>query len=363
MTKKILYIMHIDWKWIKQRPHFIAEGLSNIYDINVVYFVSKRFIFGNSYDSTANEKDLNLLPVLRLPLYQNKFIYKLNKTYLKIYFKILIEKYDPDYIWITFPQLYDYIPSNTRCKIIYDCMDEATGFDFNNNFKSCILKSEKRLVKDASIVFVSSNYLFKSLGDNYKCKDKLVLIRNAFGGEIIKEAVDMQNTRDKFKIGYVGTISQWLDFDAIKVTLDNIKNIEYHFIGPIELENVKLKQDNIKFYGTVPHNEIYDYVKYFDCLIVPFKVDNKIKSADPGKIYGYINYNKPIISIYYKELDYFSEFVYFYTNWNELTCLLENMIKNGFITKYSDSKRVKFLKANSWDVRVANIAKNLIKLE
>ena len=35
--KKILYIMHVDWNWIKQRPHFIAEELTTWYDIKVVY--------------------------------------------------------------------------------------------------------------------------------------------------------------------------------------------------------------------------------------------------------------------------------------------------------------------------------------
>ena len=157
---KILYIMHVDWRWIKQRPHFIAEGLSHFYDITVIHFCSKRYLFGNSDSSTTNEKNLNLLPAFRLPLYQNKAIYALNKVYMKIYFKILIEKYNPDFIWITFPQLYDYIPSNTRCKIIYDCMDEAVGFDFPNDFKSKIVKLEKKLLKNASIIFVSSNYLF-----------------------------------------------------------------------------------------------------------------------------------------------------------------------------------------------------------
>ena len=34
MSKRILYLMHIPWGWIKQRPHFIAEGLNDRYDVN-----------------------------------------------------------------------------------------------------------------------------------------------------------------------------------------------------------------------------------------------------------------------------------------------------------------------------------------
>jgi len=182
--KRILYLMHIDWRWIKQRPQFIAEGLSNIYDIKVAYFVSKQFLFGEVTE-LSNHKNIDFLQLFRLPFYHNTIIYDLNKFYMRIIFKSLIKKYDPDFIWITFPQLYDYIPPNTKCKVIYDCMDLSTGFDFPESFKSKILNLEEKLVTDADLVFVSSNFLFKRLDRKYRCENKLFLIRNAFDGEIL----------------------------------------------------------------------------------------------------------------------------------------------------------------------------------
>lgn len=353
MKKKILYIMHVDWEWIKQRPHFIAEGLSEFFDITVIHFRSKDYI-GKCIDSS---KRLNILPAFRLPLYQNRIIYQLNKIYMRIYFKFLIKKYNPDYIWITFPQLYDYIPSNINCKIIYDCMDLSIGFDFSDNFKSKILDSEKKLVNDSSLVFTSSNYLSKRLEDLYKCDEKLLQIRNAFGGKIIDDDIEKKSEKP-YKIGYVGTISHWIDFETIKRTLKELKNIEYHFIGPYELDNV-INEDKIKFYGSIDYKDLYNYVKNFDCLIVPFKLNELVRSINPVKLYEYINYNKPIISVYYEELDYFYQFVYFYSNSKEFIDLLKEMIENGFLNKYSDSKRVKFLEENSWDLRIDEIKKHL----
>lgn len=362
MKQKILYIMHVDWRWIKQRPHFIAEGLSDFYDVTVVHFCSKRYLFQNPFISDINN-ELNILPAFRLPLYQNNSVYHLNKFYMRFFFKILLKKYKPDIIWITYPQLHDYIPENS-CKIIYDCMDLATGFDFKD--KSKIMDLERKLINDSSLVFTSSNYLFNQLINNYQCEDKLFLIRNAYSGEIIPELFDIEGSNSKkspknFKIGYVGTISKWIDFTKIERTLKEINNIEYHFIGPCELDHV-LEDSRIKFHGPVNYNDIYKYVQDFDCFIVPFNVDDKIKSADPGKIYGYINYNKPIISVYYKELEYFSKFLYFYSTTEDLMELLKNMILNGFERKYSNDKRIEFLKKNSWDVRANEIRKFLMKL-
>ncbi|KUK74342.1 MAG: Glycosyltransferase, group 1 family protein [Methanobacterium sp. 42_16] len=362
MKQKILYIMHVDWRWIKQRPHFIAEGLSDFYDVTVVHFCSKRYLFQNPFISDT-DNNLNILPAFRLPLYQNNSIYNLNKVYMRIYFKLLLKKYNPDIIWITYPQLYDYIPEN-NCKIIYDCMDLATGFDFED--KSKIMDMEEKLINDSSLVFTSSNYLFNKLIDTYHCEDKLFLIRNAYSGEIIPKTLNFEGsesneTEKTFNIGYVGTISKWIDFTKIKRTLKEINNIEYHFIGPCELDQM-LEDSRINFHGPVNYNEIYNHVKDFDCLIVPFNVDDKIEAADPGKIYGYINYNKPIISVYYKELEYFSKFLYFYSTTEDLLDLLNNMVINGFERKYSKDERIDFLKKNSWDMRANEIRKFLVKI-
>lgn len=357
MRKKILYIMHLDWGWIKQRPHFIAEGLSDFYDVIVIHFSGKHYLM-SSDSQTPNEKNLKLVPAFRLPFYQNKLIYSLNKIYMKLYLHFLIERYNPDFLWITFPQLYDYIPSNHSCKIIYDCMDLSTGFDFQDDFKSRLLNAENKLINDSSIVFVSSTNLKNKLDKTYNCADKTVLVRNAFGGKIINE-LSVVKEHKSLKIGFVGTIHQQLiDFSILKETLKEIDSVEYHFIGPLN-KNVKFKHDRVKFYGVVNYRDLYMKVKNFDCLILPFKLDELVEFVDPVKLYEYINYNKPIISVYYNELEYFSQFLYFYSNKENLVAIINQMIEEGLVRKYSDNERIEFLSNNSWDIRIHKMVKFL----
>lgn len=355
MSKKILYVMHIDWRWIKQRPHFIAEGLLEYYQVKVVYFYSKRFL--PCFKTNKNKGTLSKIPIIRLPFYQNKWIYKINKAYLRFYFKILIKKYDPDYLWITFPLLYTYIPPKVECKVIYDCMDDARSFDFSENFKFYISESEKRLVKDASIIFTSSNSIYEILKNNYKCEDKLYVIRNAFNGKIIDE-INVEKNK-KYKIGYFGTISSWFDYDALRLSLEKFPSIEYYLIGPIESHVPKYEHSRLNYVGPVDHKELYNHVKNYDCLIMPFKLNNLVKSVDPTKLYEYINFNKPIISIYYEELEYFSPFLYFYHNHDELLDIINNLIQSGFNKKYSDSERLEFLNRNSWKERLLKIRESI----
>ena len=35
--KKMVYEMNVEWNWIKQRPHFLAEELAKYFDITVLY--------------------------------------------------------------------------------------------------------------------------------------------------------------------------------------------------------------------------------------------------------------------------------------------------------------------------------------
>ena len=118
----------------------------------------------------------------------------------------------------------------------------------------------------------------------------------------------------------------------------------------------------IKYHGIVSHDNLYESIKYFDCLILPFKLNNLVNSVDPVKLYEYINFNKTIISIYYKELDYFSQFIYFYSNNDEFINLLKKMVKDKFTKKYSESERKEFLAKNAWNIRNSEIIDSLEKL-
>ena len=87
---------------------------------------------------------------------------------------------------------------------------------------------------------------------------------------------------------------------------------------------------------------------------MPFKINEIVEAVDPVKLYEYINFNKNILSIKYKEIERFEEFVYFYTNYEEFKGNLERLIKNNTL-KYSDEARRRFLKDNSWGKRVEMI--------
>lgn len=354
MKKTFLYLMHVDWGWIKQRPHFLAEKLNDQFDdVNVFYAFSR-----NREVITSNPTTVKTVPIITIPLKKFSFIRQLNKVLQKIIFSVILKKIKPEIIWITHPTLHDYLPRKqlSKYKVVYDCMDDVLGFTNSPQAKDELYKSEMRLFQDSEIVFVSSAHLQNEIINRGCEKEKTYLIRNGYNGEIIKTIKNNENENGIFRLGYVGTISNWVNFDIILQSLEKFDNIEYHFYGPIECEVPK--HNKIFFHGPVKHSELYDAIKVCECLIMPFKVNDLIRSVDPVKLYEYINFNKNIITVFYEELKRFDDFAHFYNDVDEYLDVLKDLIADNKI-KYSEEQRNEFLINNTWDKRTELILEKI----
>lgn len=343
---KILYLIHIDWYWIFQRPQIIELHLEKDFDCTVV---NRKFLF------SKKSKSNNPLPHKMINIYQipKEHKFKCIRLINKILFKLCIKNIkNYDYIWITYPLLYDFIPNNYNGKIIYDCMDNYVSMA-PSHLKKLIENQEQKLIHRADYVLASS----KKLMEIVPGLSKAFLIRNGYVFQESKQ-IKIANKKKKYIISYFGTISSWFDFELLNKSLNQFDNIEYHLIGPKEkilnLSNINLSS-KIIFEGTVEHNNLYEKIKNDDALIMPFKINEIILSVDPVKLYEYICFGKCIISIWYPEIDRFAPFVYFYKSEQEYLALISNLSKNGFPPKYNKQQQNDFLKQNTWDERYNQI--------
>jgi hypothetical protein len=351
--------MHIDWRWIKQRPQFIAEELSKKHDVLVLY-VHKgkmRTIEGEKYGS------IKKIPLFHIPKsYQIFLLYLVRKIYFKFFIKTVIFFFKPSVIWITHPELFDYL-DNIELPIVYDCMDNASSLSLSNRHKTKVEQLEKRLLKISSIVFVSSQCLFNIMKVRCSDTDKLVLVRNAFDGKIMDNDIEIvSNSKVVHKILYFGTIANWFDFGILSRSLDKFTNIEYHIIGPIERIDKSTIDKRIIIHSQLEHSKLMLVAKDYDILIMPFLLNETVKSVDPVKFYEYINLDKPIISVYYPEIKRFSRFIEFYKTYDEFCKILGNILINKLGKKYDDSERLDFLLQNTWSKRIELIETSFSKL-
>lgn len=346
--------MHVDINWIKQRPHFIAEELSKSYDMLVTYpyFYTRKVL---NKDNSSNYRTKR---IYRIP---NRVKVKLLHTFSDwINGKLvqgMIRKNNPDYLYLCAPRQIYYIPENFKGRVIYDCMDDLIALANGEMAKEITKECEQKLVARVDKILASSYELTQVLCSRYgiDLDLKIEIVRNAYSGKILElENDDIKTASNIFTICYFGTIASWFDFEFLTRALEEIANIEFLLIGPV-VDGVEIpKNGRIRYLGVVDHAELEGITKQVSCFIMPFLVNDIIKSVDPVKFYEYINFNKNIITVYYKEIERFEKYVFFYKTYSQFKQAITDAMTYE-TPKYTYNERKEFLEKNSWERRCVEI--------
>lgn len=348
----IVYYMHIDWGWIKQRPHFISEELSKDNNVSVLY--TKAFHRDDKCDNDTSF--VRPYGVLHIPgWHKYEFIKKINIFFTRFIVSNKLRAIKPEVIILSHPELLSFIPKKYYNIISYDCMDDYYSMDKNED----TLKDEKVLVSKARHIFTSSESLKNKLIKRHNANSHIIhVVRNGYDG-LAYEGKYEKNADGMFHICYIGTISTWLDMDLIIKIIDRYKDVVIDLVGPMEpgREEYFIKYSNsqrLVFHGKIEHNKLEEIVRKMDVLIMPFVVNDIIESVDPVKLYEYINFDRNIVTVHYNEINRFKDFVHFYQSEEELLKIIGNLLIDN-TCKYSLEEKEKFLSLNTWTKRKEEI--------
>ncbi|WII37167.1 hypothetical protein [Paenibacillus thiaminolyticus] len=352
--------MHVDWNWIKQRPHFLYEELTQYFQVDLFYIRKLYYRHGNRIRNARNIKSDSAVNTLKkLPLsgrfrklqWIERIINRGSICSLKHY----------DYVWITSPLILEFVPIDKieDKMVFYDCMDDFLGFYKETKEIERLQTLEIALVQRADIVFSSSTYLKNKIVSSYQSylKSKPIVINNGISSDLFHQkpatTINKQvSKKDKLELLYIGTIDEWIDFQLIINILNHIPNVVFTMIGPV---NTKVpSHSRLNFGGVVEHNKLANYANVADALVMPFKLNELTRAVDPVKIYEYIHFNKPIFAINYEEMHKFQPFVSLYSDEAELYKLILHL-QNGSFKMYSEDEAKDFLSTSTWGVRCKQI--------
>ena len=347
-----MYCMQVSWFWIKQRPHFIAEGLADDYRITVID--RKEF-----KKSVLNPTSIKIYHRFRLPFERISVIKSINKVLYRIQYNI-IAKFN-DIIWITSPIQYELLGECKGKKVVYDCMDDMPALASSLRERAERERFERKLLQRADVVFASSEHLRKHLIEKYGPRD-ITVVNNAIKNDISTyksipfESSGIEMPKGKTIISYIGTISGWFDFDLLINYLNKNPKVELCLFGPRDCSVPSHKQ--IRYYGPIEHKFVLGLMERSDILIMPFVVNDLIRSVNPVKLYEYIYSGKPCVAPLYEESKPFSNFVNLYSDQEGFEKIISSII-NGEIKQQAKDKCEEFAMRNTWSSRVLTIKKQL----
>lgn len=246
-------------------------------------------------------------------------------------------------------------------------MDNYKNFSGNNFIET--VNNEIKLVKISDLIIVSSDDLYKEIikyDDNYQ--SKTIILNNGVDMQTFDLSKYNQNTKHsnakKKRIGYIGTISEWLDLDLIKNFALKYNNVEFYLYGPID-KSVEISLyntlENVLFEGVKPYSSLPSILSEIDIAIMPFKVTDLIKSVNPVKIYEYLAMGKHILAVYYPEMEKFGDLIETYDNAIDFEETLLRMLTVEHNVN-DINRKVKFARMNSWDERISILDLHIKKL-
>lgn len=351
--KSILMYLNIPWDFIKQRPQFLAEKLSQYFDLRVYY--NKPYKQTYLVQTTKEERQVNLIEKPKVPRKTN-LLKRIDNVIQHMFLKKHIKQCDT--VWIMHPDQYEILRSQMKDKIvIYDCMDDYSQFphllEKEQQHLKCI---EQELVERADYVFYTSKTLQQRHKIRYKSEYKSYVINNGF--EPIENIVEDSKVR-KFiediegtKLIYIGAIAQWFDMKLIQKVLNENTDVHVILFGPLEIELPTLER--LHYFGKISHSSIYTAMKYADILMMPFKINPLIEAVDPIKVYEYIYSAKPVLVPDYEEMDKFKDYVTIYKDTKDF-----NLKMTQLIEQEKDYDLEIFKETNTWEARVKQICEIL----
>lgn len=350
--------MHIPFEWAKQRPQFLAEYLSNYFEIFLFTFESYRKKNLRKENVPFPHKRIHTFPLA----HKSRLIRNLNRSIVEKALRSSLT--GKDVVWITHPNTWSSVKNLISAKqiLVYDCMDNVIEFPREKNnraLQKTIMAFEKELLLRANLVLFSSETLKTTLETRYGLgKNRGHVVHNGINPKLLLDIKDTRETSINSpgvmkKLVYVGTISEWFDFELVKHSLERFSNIEIHLYGPSEVQVPHY--DRLFYHGPIPHQEVFPILHNADALIMPFKITSLIESVNPVKLYEYVAARRPAIAPYYTESSHFQNFVYLYDTRKDWDELMKKISENHLGSKGDPITALDFCRQNTWKEKAHHI--------
>jgi teichuronic acid biosynthesis glycosyltransferase TuaH len=347
---KILYLMHVNWRWIRQRPHVLADLLSEQHTVMVLHYAMYKRHHAADEKLPPLQYELHRLPQ-RLKRWSPMWA-RWGDAWTARQVRTRAQQFKPDVVWCTHPDFATSVSLLSNCRVVYDCMDDHLAFAADPQGE--LAHAEATLLKRADLTLFSSQTLAERAAGRGPL-GKHVVINNGWFAKPLSPSLASTPTAG-FTLGYFGTISHWFDWPLVLRLLEEIPQAKLLLAGPCE--TTLPTHPRIEHVGVLPHAQLAGFAARCQALIMPFVVTPLIEAVDPVKLYEYIALQRPALAPRYRETQRFTPFVSLYANDADAISQVQAWVTGDLPPERGDDA-LKFLAANTWQHRCEEILRAL----
>ncbi len=195
-------------------------------------------------------------------------------------------------------------------RIVYDCIDDVSLYAGLSSV-SRFLEYEQKLIEvcDAAVATAAS---LEQHVRGLDVRIPITRIPNGVDVEWFQAAAAEQpvagdvDTLPAPVVGYVGTISGWLNIGLAAEVARLLPGLTFLFVGPedpwIDLEPLKLLP-NVRFIGRIPYDDVPAVISACRVCWIPFSSGRIVERTNPIKLFEYFALGKPVVSTWMPELE------------------------------------------------------------
>ncbi|MCK1397438.1 glycosyltransferase [Bradyrhizobium sp. 4] len=188
--------------------------------------------------------------------------------------------------------------------IIYDVTDDYDFYATSERERELTRHRERRLAAGASQIFTTTDELKSKLGTFTSAP--ISRVPNGADAMFFDQAsqVDPLATVPHPRIGFVGLIATWMDFDLL-TRLGATWPGQIVIVGPVkpEVQARFAAIPGLVRIGGVPHSQVPVYLKAFDVCIQPHMINELRHRSDPLKVIEYLAAGRPVVSVALRSLE------------------------------------------------------------
>jgi uncharacterized SAM-binding protein YcdF (DUF218 family)/glycosyltransferase involved in cell wall biosynthesis len=259
------------------------------------------------------------------------------------------------------PLARDMIDAVDAKLVVYYCADD---FSSSSSGARRVTASETRLLKEADVVFVTSERLRERAAALNPSVHRFPAGVDFDAFDRVRRNGDQPPTElqqlPRPIVGYVGGLHQWLEQSVIVALAGAMPKASIVLVGPTYADTSALAgQPNIHLLGERQHADVPRYIKGFDVGIVPYRLSPYTDSVYPVKLNEYLAMGIPVVATDLPEIRRFNadsgDLVSVAADAPSFCAAVERAVSQA--APHEVTRRVEAARVNSWPARIAAMSK------
>lgn len=212
-------------------------------------------------------------------------------------------------LWLVRPDCHDLPGRFGESAVLYQVVDDYLAYPgVSESARLRLDREERQLAGLADLVVVTSDHL---LAVKRHLHENMLVVRNGVDARTLEEgaraggAVPPELAGARRPIyGYIGGITEKLDLALLETlagqgdgTVALVGSVNVHGAEAIDRLARLRASPHVVLTGRQDASRVPDYVRAFDVCLVPYRLGDQARAIDPLKLYEYLAFGKPTVSV------------------------------------------------------------------